>query len=81
MSSPKGKGPRKGVTPLDYMLAIVNDPDAAPARRDRMAVVAARYCHARPDRKGKKGVEAEAAEQAGAGWAGDLEYLDGRLRQ
>ena len=50
------------LSPLDYMLAVMNDPAADPARRDRMAVAAAPYVHVRAaDAKpGKK----EAAEQA-----------------
>src|ERR1051325_9921928 len=34
--------------PLDYMLAVMHDPDADPAQRDRMAVAAATYVHVRP---------------------------------
>src|SRR3954453_20561539 len=50
------------LSPLDYMLSVMNDPDADPARRDRMAIAAAPYVHVRAaDAKlGKK----EAAEQA-----------------
>jgi hypothetical protein len=50
------------LSPLEYMLLVMNDPDADPARRDRMAVAAAPYVHVRvADAKlGKK----EAAEQA-----------------
>ena len=33
--------------PLDYMLKILNDPAQPQARRDRMAVAAAPYLHAR----------------------------------
>src|SRR5689334_15893679 len=64
------------LSPLDYMLAVMNDPDADPARRDRMAIAAAPYVHVRAaDAKpGKK----EAAEQAaltaerGTSWEGLL---------
>ena len=50
------------MSPLEYMLSVMNDSDADPARRDRMAVAAAPYVHIRgADAKlGKK----EAAEQA-----------------
>ena len=71
-----------GVLPLDYMLAVVRDPNATQARRDKMAIAAAPYCHARlmPDlpAKGKKDQRAEAAEMAGIGtpWAMDLEFED-----
>jgi hypothetical protein len=83
MSSPTTKGQLKGVTPLAYLLTVMNDPAADPARRDRMARAAAPYCHPRAAEKGKKDRQAEAAEKAGgAGWADDLEYpADGRLRQ
>lgn len=48
--------------PLDYMLAVMNDEGVDPSRRDRMAVAAAPYVHARADaaKPGKK----EEAEQA-----------------
>jgi hypothetical protein len=64
------------LTPLDYMISVINDPSAAPERRDRLAVCAAQYCHPRMVdlRKGKKDHENEAAESAGVNgeWAGDL---------
>ena len=45
-----------GLTPLEYMLAVMNDPTADNERRDRMAIAAAPYVHARADaeKKGKK---------------------------
>ena len=70
----------KGLLPLDYMLAVIRDPNATQARRDKMAMAAAPYCHARlmPDApvKGKKDQRAEDAEMAGVGtpWAADLEF-------
>ena len=36
-----------GVTPLDYMLAVMRDPTANRNRRDRMSTQAAPYLHAR----------------------------------
>lgn len=33
------------VSPLDYMLAVMNDEEADPARRDRMAQAAAPFVH------------------------------------
>src|SRR3954464_1043848 len=50
------------LSPLDYMPAVMNDPDADPARRDRMAVAAAPYVHVRAaDVKPSKREEAEQA--------------------
>jgi phage terminase small subunit len=45
-----------GMSPLEYMLAEMRDPKADQARRDRMAIVAAPFCHARADAEpeGKK---------------------------
>jgi hypothetical protein len=45
-----------GMTPLGYMLSVMRDPKADPARRDRMAITAAPFCHARADAEpeGKK---------------------------
>jgi hypothetical protein len=34
-----------GLTPLDYMLAVMRDTRAKPARRDEMAKAAAAYSH------------------------------------
>jgi hypothetical protein len=65
-------------TPLDYMLAVIRDPGAGVVRRDKMAIAAAPYCHPRVAYmvKGKKDMQADAAETAGTGtaWAGDLEF-------
>jgi hypothetical protein len=64
--------------PLDYLLSVLRDPSATPARRDRAAIAAAQYCHRREvhHRRGKKDAETAAAKTAGAGtdWAGDLEW-------
>lgn len=66
------------------MLKVLRDPSVSAPRRDRMAVVAARYIHARPaDYDSKKRQLAEAAREAGGAdsvWAGDLD-LDGHSRQ
>ena len=35
------------MSPLDYMLSVINDPGVDDARRDRMAIAAAPYVHAR----------------------------------
>lgn len=56
----KGAGSRKvaarepaakasGQTPLEYMLAVMNDPQADLRRRDEIARTVAPYCHPRPD--------------------------------
>jgi len=51
---PKASQPVKKVidigpsgTPLDFMLAMLRDPEVDPGRRARMAHAAAPYCHAR----------------------------------
>lgn len=38
---------QSGMSPLDYMLTVMNDEDADNDRRDRMAVAAAPFVHAR----------------------------------
>ena len=70
------------MSPLEYMLAVMRDPAATPARRARMAIAALPYCHARmaEQQVGKKARQAEEAKRASAAWNGDLD-LDGlRLR-
>lgn len=42
------------LSPLEYMLMVMNDTSADPARRDRMAGMAAPFIHAKPGEKGKK---------------------------
>lgn len=64
--------PRKslgGLTPLEYMLSVMNDDDQEPTRRDRMAMAAAPYVHARASdvAPGKKEQKQEAAEKVAAG--------------
>lgn len=54
----------EGQTPLEYMLAVMNDPDQDGLRRDKMAMAAAPYVHARaaevaPGKKEQKLAEAE----------------------
>src|SRR5262245_51908907 len=70
-----------GLMPLEYMLAVMRDPTASQQRRDRMAALAAPYCHAKLSDlqpKGKKEERAEAAELASMGtpWAADLDTVD-----
>ena len=66
-----------GVTPLEYALGVMRDPAAPTARRDRMAALAAPYCHARATDAalGKKAMAREAADTAGHGtvWGDDLD--------
>lgn len=67
---------KSGLSPLDYMLTVMNDTDADDARRDRMAIAAAAFVHAKPGDapKGKKEEAEEASRTAGAGtdWGNDL---------
>jgi hypothetical protein len=53
--------------PLEYMLKVMNDDGAEEMRRDRMAVSAAPFVHAKPGEQGKKGQKDDAAKQAGKG--------------
>lgn len=58
-----------GMTPLDYMLTVMNDGEADNDRRDRMAVAAAPFCHARAESAAggkKEQQQAEAERLAGA---------------
>jgi phage terminase small subunit len=72
----------RGMTPLEYMLAVMRNPKTSQRRRDRMAVTAARYLHPRPADVGKKELRDEAARLAGGGeWFEDLEYSDDRKPQ
>jgi hypothetical protein len=80
MPQPGAKRRRKApLLPLDYMLAVINDPSADIDRRDRMAICAAQYCHPRAANhpETKKSLAARAAETAGAGtdWAEDLDFV------
>jgi hypothetical protein len=67
----------RGVTPLEYALSIMRDASLDVHRRDKMAMAAMPYCHAkleRPAKLGKKDLLEIAAENAGAGteWGNDL---------
>jgi len=67
-----------GMSPLEYMLSVMRDGDADSARRDRMAIAAAPFCHARAAdaMPGKKEREAEKARLAvttpSSQWGDDL---------
>jgi hypothetical protein len=79
-SEPRRVAVKGGLTPLDYMLAVMNDAEADPLRRDRMAVAAAPYVHVKPQPEapalGKKEARRQAAETAGQNseWGDDLAY-------
>lgn len=64
----------RGLTPLAYLLWVMNNPKSSQRRRDRAAVVCARYLHSRPvDSVGRKQELLAAAQEAGAAWANDLD--------
>ena len=66
-----------GVMPLGYMLGVMRDTTASTSRRDRMAALAAPFCHARASDAagGKKAMARDAADTAGRGtdWGDDLD--------
>ena len=56
------------VTPLEYMLRVVNDPAADQMRRDRMAIAAAPFVHPKAGEPiGKKAERVEKAKVAEVG--------------
>lgn len=57
-----------GLTPLEYMLKVMNDAESDPMRRDRMAMAAAPFVHMRPadSRPGKRESQEAAAKEAGS---------------
>lgn len=65
--SPSPDGAATGQTPLEYMLSVMNDPDADEGRKDRLAVAAAPYMHPKMGESGKKDAKAGAAKAAGRG--------------
>jgi len=58
-------GPKKN--PLEYMLSVMNDPTVSEERRDRLAIAAAPFVHARAGAEGKKDERAARAKAVGAG--------------
>lgn len=54
-------------TPLEYMLAVMNDPTADANRRDRMAIAAAPFVHGKIAEGGKKDAKQDAAREAAGG--------------
>lgn len=67
VSGPVGSVVSPHTEPLAYMLQVMNDPEADPGRRDRMAVAAAPYMHPKVGEGGKKEQRSAAAKTAGAG--------------
>lgn len=53
--------------PLAYMLRVMNDPTVDANRRDRIAVAAAPYVHAKIGEGGKKEKKQDRAEEIGKG--------------
>ncbi len=45
-----------GISPLDYMLAVINDERADEARRDQMAIAAAPFIHPLPSKRERSSV-------------------------
>jgi len=62
---------RPDQSPLEYMLAVMRDPLADPARRDRAAIAAAPFCHRKLGDIGKRERADLAARDAARGsrWA------------
>jgi hypothetical protein len=62
---------KSDVTPLEYMLAVVNDPLADQARRDKMAIAAAPFMHPKAGEPAGKKAERDAqarVAQNGTEW-------------
>lgn len=57
----------EGLSPLAYMLKIMNNPKEDIELRARMAVAAAPYCHARAGESGKKEEKENRAKAASNG--------------
>lgn len=55
------------MTPLEYMLDVMNNRKADPNRRDRMAVAAAPFVHGKMGEHGKKAAKDAAAAAVGGG--------------
>ena len=57
----------ENMTPLEYMLKVMRDPREDAGRRDRMAIAACPFCHARKGESNGKADKANRATIAGAG--------------
>lgn len=71
---PKLEDRPPNLTPLEYMLAVMNDPKADRTRRDRMATAAAPYIHGRateaqPGKKETAQIVAQTAHEE-SDWSG-----------
>jgi hypothetical protein len=66
-----GAGAQTAVTPLKYLLTLMNDPEQPAKRRDWAAAQALSYIHARPStavlKGGKKEAQAERARKIATG--------------
>lgn len=58
---------RAGLSPLEYLLAVMRSPDASKSARLQAAVQAAPYMHAKPAPMAKKEGKAAEAKKAGQG--------------
>lgn len=58
---------RAGLSPLDYLLAVMRSPEASKSARMQAAIQAAPYIHAKPAPAAKKEAAKEKAKQAGTG--------------
>lgn len=54
-------------TPLEYMMSVLNDSSVDESRRDRLAIAAAPFVHARAGEGGKKDERQAAAKKASSG--------------
>lgn len=54
-------------SPLEHLLAVMNDPSQPDSRRDKAAIAAAPFVHRKPGELGKKEQQAEAAKEVTKG--------------
>jgi hypothetical protein len=75
----KALEPDRGADPLSYMLSVMRDVSVTPLRRDKMAIAAAPFCHAKAVEVGKKQAAEENARTShlGTRWQHLLERDDG----
>lgn len=69
------KAEAEGLTPLEYLLKVMNDSKADKARRDRCAIAAARYVHKLGDRNSAEEKAAKAKKASGKFVAGQKPQL------